>query len=225
MAVRKIRDRVPYQQALLFDAPSAMLVTSCRPDRFDGADDYDRLTCFLDKAAETYGPLFRKAWKLLSSGMDVKHTKRALMASYPVKARFVNSAMNQAKTKMASLAEIRKTQKSVLSGRVEALEEEIFQKTEEWKKWHSSIDWSRPGRGDCAENKRRKDILYKKKNRLHRLEQKLENFDRHDRRCCFGSRKLFLAQYHLEENGFKDHAQWREEWRRARIRSFFLIGS
>ena len=203
------------------DSPKIIL----RSDRFDGADDYDRLTCFLDEAAAVYGPLFTTAWRLLSSGMDVKHTKRTLMASYPVKARFVNSAMNQAKTRMASLAEIRRTQKTVLSERVKALEEEILQKTREWEKWHSSIDWSRPGKGDCAENQRRKDILYKKKNRLHRLKQKLENFDRQNSRCCFGSRKLFLAQYHLEENGFKDHADWKEKWRKARTRSFFLIGS
>lgn len=49
------------------------------------------------------------------------------------KTRLVNSAMNQAKAKMASLAEIRKTQKTVLSNRVKALEDEIVQKTEEEK--------------------------------------------------------------------------------------------
>lgn len=225
MAVRKIRDRVPYQQALLFDAPCAVLATSCRPDRFDGAEDYDRLTVFLDEAAEIYGPLFRTAWRLFSCKTDAKQTKRALMAKFPVKARFVNSAMNQAKAKMASLAEIRKTQKAVLSNRVKTLEDEIFKKTEEWKKWHETIDWKRPDKGDCAENKRRKDVLYKKKNRLHRLKQKLECFDKNNGRCCFGSRKLFLAQYHLKENGFKDHAEWKKAWRKARACSFFLIGS
>lgn len=225
MAVRKIRDRVPYQQALLFDAPSAVLVTSCRPDRFDGAEDYDKLISFLDETAAIYGPLFRTAWRLFSCKTEAKHTKRALMAGFPVKARLVNSAMNQAKAKMASLAEIRKTQKTVLSNRVKALEDEIVEKTEEWKKWHDSIDWRRLGKGDCAENKRRKAVLYQKKNRLHRLKQKLENFDKYNGRCCFGSRKLFLAQYHLEENGFRDHAEWKEVWRKARNCSFFLIGS
>lgn len=225
MAVRKIRDSVPYQEALLFDAPAAMLTTSCRPDRFDGADAFDKLASFLDEAAMIYGSLFRTAWKLFRAGTDAKNAKRALMASFPIKARLVNSAMNQAKAKTASLAELRKTQKAVLSCRIKALEEELLQKTEDWKKWHSSIDWRRPKRGDCARNKRMKDILYKKKNRLHRLKQKLNDFDRHNGRCCFGSRKLFLAQYHLEENGFQNHAEWKEAWRKARTSSFFLIGS
>ncbi|MEY8258543.1 hypothetical protein AAK706_12520 [Erysipelotrichaceae bacterium 66-17] len=108
MAVRKIRDRVPYQQALLFDAPSAVLVTSCLPDRFDGAEDYDKVT----KTAAICGPLFRTAWRLFSCKTEAKHTKRVLVAGFLVKARLVNSAMNQAKAKVASLAEIRKTQKT-----------------------------------------------------------------------------------------------------------------
>lgn len=157
--------------------------------------------------------------------MKDTETKRLLMSMYPVKARFVNSAMNQAKTRQASLAAIKETERTVLENRIKALEDEISRKTDEWKKWHSNINWNRPGRGDCAENKRRKTILHQKKNRLHRLKQKLENFDRTADRCCFGSRKLFLAQYHLEENEFKDHDQWKETWRKARTRSFFLIGS
>lgn len=225
MAVQKIRDKVPYQKALLFDVSGMVLVTSCRPDRFDGADAYDILTNYLDKVAETYGPVFRMAWRLFCSGMDAKHTKRILMDTFPVKARLVNSAMNQAKTRMSSLDELRKLQKDHLTKRVKALEDDILQKTEAWEKWHGSIDWARPGRGDCAENKRRKYVLYQIKNRLHRLKQELENFDRHNGRCCFGSRKLFLAQYHLKENGFNNHAEWKEEWRKARTRSFFLIGS
>ena len=225
MAVRKIRDRVPYQKALLFDAPEMVLTTSCRPDRFDGAREYDLLIGYLDETAKTYGPIFRTAWKLVASGAKMTEAKRVLMDNFPVKARLVNSAINQAKTKRASLAEIRKTQKAVLSNRVKALEDEISRKTEDWKKWHASIDWKRPKKKECAQNKRKKAILYQKKNRLHRLKQKLENFDKQDNRCCFGSRKLFLAQYHLEENGFKDHAEWKEAWKQSRSRSFFLIGS
>ena len=40
-------------------------------------------------------------------------------------------------------------------------------------------------------------------------------------RLCFGSRKLFRAQHHLESNGYGSH----EEWRGARSDSFFVLGS
>lgn len=44
-------------------------------------------------------------------------------------------------------------------------------------------------------------------------------------RLCFGSRKLFNAQYHLEKNGFASHAQWRDAWKAQRSAQFFVLGS
>jgi uncharacterized ParB-like nuclease family protein len=42
---------------------------------------------------------------------------------------------------------------------------------------------------------------------------------------CFGSRKLFNAQHHLEENGFASHADWRNAWTAKRSSQFFVLGS
>jgi hypothetical protein len=44
-------------------------------------------------------------------------------------------------------------------------------------------------------------------------------------RICFGSRKLFNAQHHLEENGFESHADWLETWQEKRDSQFFVLGS
>jgi hypothetical protein len=42
---------------------------------------------------------------------------------------------------------------------------------------------------------------------------------------CFGSRKLFHAQFYLEENGYESHAEWKQAWKEARSNQFFVIGS
>ena len=42
---------------------------------------------------------------------------------------------------------------------------------------------------------------------------------------CFGSKKLFHAQFHLAENGFQSHAQWKQAWSEARSNPFFVLGS
>jgi len=42
---------------------------------------------------------------------------------------------------------------------------------------------------------------------------------------CFGSRKRFREQYHLEENGFHSHEEWLQTWREKRGSAFFLLGS
>ena len=56
-----------------------------------------------------------------------------------------------------------------------------------------------------------KKQLYKLKtsNRLH---------------ICFGSKKLFNAQYHLAENGYKNHDEWLADWRKKRGGRFFCVG-
>jgi len=42
---------------------------------------------------------------------------------------------------------------------------------------------------------------------------------------CFGGRKLFRAQFHLEDNDYASFEDWLSDWRDARSRQFFVIGS
>jgi hypothetical protein len=44
-------------------------------------------------------------------------------------------------------------------------------------------------------------------------------------RICFGSRKLFNAQHHLQANGFDSHDDWLATWREKRDSQFFVLGS
>ncbi len=41
---------------------------------------------------------------------------------------------------------------------------------------------------------------------------------------CFGSKKLFNAQYHLEENGYANHEEWLHDWKKKRGGRFYCIG-
>ena len=44
-------------------------------------------------------------------------------------------------------------------------------------------------------------------------------------RLCFGSRRLWRKQHHLEQNGYASHAEWQQDWRDARSNEFFVLGS
>jgi hypothetical protein len=62
--------------------------------------------------------------------------------------------------------------------------------------------------------------LHQKRRRLAGLELRLQQLEA-DRRggrihLCFGSKKLFHAQFHLEDNGFQSHQEWKQAWREAR---------
>ena len=42
---------------------------------------------------------------------------------------------------------------------------------------------------------------------------------------CFGSKRLWRKQYHLEQNGYASHAEWLRDWREARSDEFFVLGN
>ncbi len=44
-------------------------------------------------------------------------------------------------------------------------------------------------------------------------------------RLCFGSKKLFSAQFHLEDNGYANHAEWLADWQDKCSSQFFVMGS
>lgn len=71
--------------------------------------------------------------------------------------------------------------------------------------------------------------LHQKRRRLHILQTKLDAMQADHKagsvRLCFGSRKLFRAQFDLQANGYADHAAWKEDWVRARCDQFFVLGS
>src|ERR1700747_1782121 len=41
----------------------------------------------------------------------------------------------------------------------------------------------------------------------------------------FSSKNMFHSQFHLAENGFPSHAEWKQAWSEARSSQFFVLGS
>ena len=44
-------------------------------------------------------------------------------------------------------------------------------------------------------------------------------------RLCFGSKRLWRKQHHLEQNGYASHEEWLQDWQDARSDEFFVLGS
>lgn len=72
-------------------------------------------------------------------------------------------------------------------------------------------------------------ILHQKKRRRATLQRRLakleEDYKQKRSRLCFGSKKLFNAQYHLEKNGFTSRLEWKSAWEASRNSEFFVLGS
>ncbi len=82
----------------------------------------------------------------------------------------------------------------------------------------------------CLEKKTSKQfVLHQKKRRKENLSHRLSCLEEDRKqgrvRLCFGSKKLFLAQFYLEKNGFASHQEWKEQWEAKRNSEFFVLGS
>ena len=61
--------------------------------------------------------------------------------------------------------------------------------------------------------------------KIQALRQQLKELESTKRlHICFGSKKLFNAQYHLKENGYKNHDEWLEDWQKKRSGRFYCVG-
>jgi IS605 OrfB family transposase len=71
--------------------------------------------------------------------------------------------------------------------------------------------------------------IHQKKRRLARLEKRLEQLEEDLAtgrvRICFGSKKLFNAQFDLKANGYENLEQWKSDWLQSHSNQFVLVGS
>ncbi|MGD1912755.1 MAG: IS200/IS605 family accessory protein TnpB-related protein, partial [Rivularia sp. (in: cyanobacteria)] len=79
--------------------------------------------------------------------------------------------------------------------------------------------------GYKTEKKQLKWKIHQKQRRLSLKNHKLSSLKTKNKRIIFGSRKLFQAQYNLEENGYSSHCEWLDDWQQKRNSQFMLIGS
>jgi len=72
-------------------------------------------------------------------------------------------------------------------------------------------------------------LLHQKRRRLAALRHKLKKLETEKNAghisLCFGSRRLFHKQFHLRENGYNAHADWKRDWQDARKGEIFTLGS
>ena len=72
-------------------------------------------------------------------------------------------------------------------------------------------------------------VVHQKKRRIANLSCRLASLEEDHKqgrvRLCFGGKKLFRAQFHLENSGFASQQEWKECWKAKRSDEFFVLGS
>ena len=156
---------------------------------------------------ELYGLVERKLFAAAAAGRSVTSLKTEHLREYGIPARMFNAVRVSLEGKIASVREGMKLRLDDLERRIARAEREVAK----------------------AVRKGRRQQAHQKKRRLVGLRCRLAGLEADIAagrvRLCFGSKKLWRKQHHLESNGYSSHEEWLGDWRGARNSGFFVLGS
>ncbi len=159
----------------------------------------------LDAYAELYGRAERTLFARLRAGEPSLALKRLFLVRFGLTARQFNALAATVNGKIKSIQRQRRGLMETLKQRI-AQARKILAKVPEGTQAH-----------------------HQKQRRLAILQQRLRRLVADERagriRLCFGSRKVFRAQFALADNGYASRDDWRRHWRAARSHQFFVLGS
>ena len=152
----------------------------------------------LSAYAELYGQVERKLFAQVASGKSAASLKSAYLKGHGIPARMFNAVRVSVEGKVASVRRQQKLQADRLWRRIARAEAQL-------------AGGERHGRLDQAHRKRRRPA-----NLRHPLAQLESDIAASRVRLCFGSKRLWRKQHHLEANGYGSHEEWLRDWRDAR---------
>lgn len=162
----------------------------------------------LDAYASLYGKAERSLFAAMRSGQGMNDLKREFLPRFGLTARQFNALRVGLEGKIDSIKARRPELIAELQGRVKQVAKVVAK---------------------LALRPTQAAKLHQKKRCLHILQTKLDALQADHKagkvRLCFGSRRLFNAQFDLQANGYADHTEWKADWIDARCDQFFVLGS
>ena len=189
--------------------PAQGPLVSTYQTRIADYDSVDRAVgdAALGAYAELYGRVERKLFAEVAAGRSATSLKSVYLQRHGIPARMFNAVRVSLEGKLASVKEQQKLRLDDLQRRMARAERKV---------------------SDAA-HRGRLDQVHQKKRRLANLRHKLAALEADIAagrvRLCFGSKRLWHKQRHLEANGYASHEEWLRDWRAARSDEFFVLGS
>ena len=157
--------------------------------------------------AELYGQVERKLFAEVAAGRSAAPLKSDYIREHGIPARLFNAVRVSLDGKVSAVRAAQRLRVDSLERRIAPGERQVAQ-AEEQGRWQQ---------------------VHQKRRRLANLKSKLAVLQADIAagrvRLCFGSKRLWRKQHHLEANGYASHEEWRRDWRDARSNEFFVLGS
>jgi IS605 OrfB family transposase len=150
--------------------------------------------------------------------VPLKDLKRQYLCRFGITARQFNAVKRNLDGKVSSAREAARLRVDTLSAKVRAAKEKV-----------AALEKKLACARKPEARRRLRFKLHQKRRRLQTLRDRLAAARREAARqlpgLCFGTRRLFRAQFYLRENGYTSHEEWLADWRDARSSQFLCLGS
>ncbi len=175
---------------------------------------------FLEDWGNYYQSILRTGLNDLQSGQSEEEIERSYQKRFNIQWAWADSITTQAASTFQQLQS--------------AKENQLDELTEDIKKGKEKVERTIQELIEILSNPTKRGIkgfdkkllgIRSKLERLKRKQRQLERLSTTTRlHICFGSAKLFNAQYHLESNGYANHEEWLEDWQKKRGGNFYSVG-
>lgn len=152
-----------------------------------------------------------------------------ICSTYGILKRTANSIRYDMQGRMKALQELKKDELYRISIKINSVQKKVERLKLDVNRLKLVAVRNRLDRTGLDAYRNNKASLYYQQNRLNRLVQRRAVLERQigEKRfsLCFGTKKLFDAQYRLGENGFRSHEGWKHVFQKKRDSGIFFLGS
>lgn len=164
----------------------------------------------------------RTALNWLQNGLTESEVEKKLQREFNLQWAWADSIATEALATFNQLTTAKQLH-------IEQIKQRIKVKTKKAKQTLKVLEKriKKPFKSQAESEKTAKEILGLKSKvaKTISLEKELSQLEETQRlHICFGSKKLFKAQYYLEENNYNSRLGWLQDWQKKRSGRFYCIG-
>ena len=204
-----------------------------RLDRYFSND----LTEYFSALVPFYAKIYRSVWQEvmhadekihLISGKNKSSYNTYLQHKFYISKRMANSIIADVVGTYNAMLELKKYELSQLNSKIDGSHKKLEKYNLRLGRFKNA-DINKLSKQDRRTYKRLRFAVWQRLRRINRLKQKRDVLERNIQSgkvsVCFGTKKLFKAQWFLEENGFTSHKEWLKTFRQNRDKNILFLGS
>jgi IS605 OrfB family transposase len=168
----------------------------------------------------------RRLFAEYSKGKSLFSCKNTFLKKYKISARHFNALCTNLEGKISSLVALNEESIANLRQSIRKTDKNIKNLQSKIEKTSSVCKETLLMPPDLSKEHLRLHIAQRKKLKMeHKLSKLVQDQKESKVRLCFGSKKLFHKQFHLKENQYSSHEEWKRDWEESRNNAFFTLGS